>query len=139
MGLALACEFVSAGITLPSSPSPQKQQETATYHIFFLVCFSQWSLDKWSSTMQCKADQYMSVKCSILHHVTFHMLALSKHPFTCVCFSKTSFHLCPIQKNTPLLVCPNKTHSSTFQRTLEIPIHYHNLHCCQHHCIPHSL
>ena len=36
------------------------------------------------------------------------MFAIAKHPFTCVCFSKTSFHLCLLQQNILSLVCPRE-------------------------------
>ena len=32
----------------------------------------------------------------------------SSHVFSHACFSRTSFHLCPLQENTPSHVCPNK-------------------------------
>jgi hypothetical protein len=55
----------------------------------FLVCFSLWSPDKWSSTMQCKVDQCM--------------WSLSEESFiTCLshaCFSRTSSVLCLLQSN----------------------------------------
>ena len=70
---------------------------------------------KLSSTMLCKANQYMCVvreelqgganqtnaQCSsptvcgvmfiLLHHRPFQVTTVSKHPFTCVCFRKTIF------------------------------------------------
>jgi hypothetical protein len=59
----------------------------------FLVCFSLWSPDKPSSTMQCKADQYMTC------------VLLAKTPPSGVlsraCFSRTSFHLCLLLQNLP--------------------------------------
>ena len=39
MGLASACVSVSADITLPISPSPQKQQEATTHHQKVFVLF----------------------------------------------------------------------------------------------------
>jgi hypothetical protein len=63
----------------------------------FLVRFSLWSPDKCSSTTQCKVDHYMHVVSEeFFHRESFHMLALAKHPFTCVCFRKTLLqHVCP--------------------------------------------
>jgi hypothetical protein len=59
-----------------------------------------------------------------LHNVrqTNEFILLAKNqnvPLPCLCFSKTSFHFCLLQKNTPLRVCPSKTPSNTttFQRT----------------------
>ena len=56
----------------------------------------------------------------ILHHVSFHMLALAEHHFTCVCFSKMflheaalAFYLYALQENTPSCVCPRNTPSNT--------------------------
>ena len=63
MSLASACLSVSAGITLPISPSCWKWQEAAAHSQMFLVCFSLWSPNKWSSAMLCKADQGMRVVC----------------------------------------------------------------------------
>ena len=80
----------------------------------FLVHFSLQSSDKWSSTMQCKANQYLC----IINEESFHMLALVEHPLSCVCFSETflhkfalAFHLCLLQENTSSCVCPSKTPS----------------------------
>ena len=50
---------------------------------------------------QCSSPTVCGVIFMLLHQASFHMLAISKHPFTCVCFrkivfhfSKISFHLC---------------------------------------------
>ena len=59
--LPSALSFVSAHITLPISPSPRKQQEVISTPPEVSWCASLWSPDKWSSTTQCKADQYMCV------------------------------------------------------------------------------
>jgi hypothetical protein len=90
-----------------ASNQPQSLEATnKLQHTRDLVCFSLWSSDKGSSTTQYKADQYMHVVSKkILHHVTFHMLALAEHPLSCVCFSETFLpesalvslsHLCPL-------------------------------------------
>ena len=56
-------------------------------------------------------------------------MSLAKNPSSQVlshaCFSRTSFHLCLIQENTPSCVCPSKTPSNmmTFQRTLKFLPH----------------
>jgi hypothetical protein len=110
--LALAYSSVSADITLPISPSPLKQQETAAYHLTFFWCISVYGI------------QQMQINTWILlsknpHHVSFHMLALAEHPFSSVCFSQMFlhesaliFHPCPLQENTPSDVYPSKTPSS---------------------------
>ena len=90
------------------SPSPQKRQEaTRTPTEVFLVCFSLWNHDKWSSAMQCKVNQYMHV-ASKASFIT--------PPFT-VSFSKKFFHLCLLQEDMPSHVWPSKT----FQRNHKIP------------------
>ena len=67
MGLAFhmsclsAYESVSTDITLPISLSSRKWQYTAAYHQKFLVCFSLWSPNNYSSSTQCKVDQYIFV------------------------------------------------------------------------------
>ena len=63
-----------------ASAHASNQQETAVQS--FLVCFFLWSPDKWSSTIQCKADQYMCVVSKIYFIICpFHVLALAEHPF----------------------------------------------------------
>jgi hypothetical protein len=112
---ASAHESVSGVITLPIRLSPQKWQVTATWHQNFLVDSSLWSADKWSSTMQCKADQCMHVLreesfICVLSHACFR-----EHPFTCVCFSEMylhesalAFHRHPLHLNVPSHVCCSK-------------------------------
>jgi hypothetical protein len=86
---------VSADIKLPISPSPKRQQETAAHPRSFLVCFSLWNLNKCSSTMQCKADQYMPViikeffitcpfMCLLSQNILSLVSASGKHSFTFV-------------------------------------------------------
>jgi hypothetical protein len=59
-GLASARESVSDDVTRCQSAralrSGKRLQHTTRS---FLLCFSLWSPDKWSSTKQCKVDQYM--------------------------------------------------------------------------------
>jgi hypothetical protein len=38
------------------------------------------------------------------HHMSFHVFAIAKHPFTCVCFSETFFHVSPLAKR--FFTCP---------------------------------
>jgi len=97
MGRALASLSISADITLAISPSSQKQQAQKPWHTTrsFLVCFLLWSPNKWNSTTQCKADQYM--------HVTREEPFIAS-PFACL-LCRTSFYLCLSQLNIPSPVC----------------------------------
>ena len=59
-----------------------------------------------------------------LHHLSFHVLALTENTFTCVCFSymflqKSAlvFHLCPLQLNIPSRVCSRKTKTKQNKKT----------------------
>jgi hypothetical protein len=122
--LASACAPVSAHIILPISPSLQHTTRC------FLMCFSLWSLDKCSSTTQCKVDQL----CVLLAKTLSPCILLH------VCFSRTSSLLCLLQPNIPLRVCPSLSSVSTsakssfmclpqqniiqmtFQRSLKIPL-----------------
>ena len=61
MCLSLAQASVSADITLPISPNPQKRQETAAHHQKFFGAFLSMESCQCISTMQCKVDQYMCV------------------------------------------------------------------------------
>ena len=57
-------------------------------------------------------------------------MLLAKNPSSRVlsraCFSKTSFHLCSLQKNTPSCVCHSKTPCSTseFPKSLKFPLQW---------------
>lgn len=74
------------------------------FFFFFLVHFSLWSPDKWSSTMQYKVDQHMCV-FSNKSFITF--ITILSH----ACFSRTSFHLCLFQWNIFFHVfAPTKQH-----------------------------
>jgi hypothetical protein len=44
---------------------------------------------------------------------SFHLCPLQQNVPSCVCFSKRSFHLYLLQKNTPSHICPSKTPSNT--------------------------
>jgi hypothetical protein len=68
-------------------------------------CMRVFSEEQQGRANQTKAPGSFPTICGIifllLHQESFHMSAISKHPFTCVrkslscvCFSKTSFHLC---------------------------------------------
>ena len=62
-------------------------------------CVSLYGLPrKWSSTMQCKANQY---NCVISEE------SFITCPFT-ACFSRTSFYLCLLHRNVPSCVCFRK-------------------------------
>ena len=80
-------------------------------------------------------DQYLR---RILHHVSFHVLALAEHSFTCVSFSEMflhdsalAFHLCALQEDTPSCVCPRKRPSNTadFPKNLQVPTSKVNFKC----------
>ena len=105
---------------------------------------------KWSSAMQRKANQrnirrtntcVSSVKAmlqlplsvgsyllSSKHHVSLHVSAIAKYPFTCVCFSKTFFHLCAPAKH--LWTQP------TFQRNQKFPLPIPSSGVCRHKTRP---
>jgi hypothetical protein len=121
MGLASAHEFVLAKLHVSLYQLTALRQLTRVHELArsrqktsrsFLVCFFLWSPDKWSS-----ANQYIPL------YMSFHLLALAKHPFISASFSKmfphlfafnkTSFHLCPTQENISSRVCPSKTPSDT--------------------------
>jgi hypothetical protein len=51
----------------------------------------------------------------MLHHVSFHMLVLADHPFSCVCFSEMFLHVFALAKHHPT--------QHTFQRTLKFTLH----------------
>jgi hypothetical protein len=57
---------------------------------------------KWSSTTKWKVDQHMNV-----------ISEESSLVLSCTCFSKTSFHLCLLQENTPSCICLSKTPCDT--------------------------
>lgn len=92
--LAKLHESISANITLPVDPSPQKLQEAAAYYQkVFLVYFDFWSPDKWRSTTQFKADQYLCVvneesvtmcpfTCLLQQKILSRVSASVKHSFT---------------------------------------------------------
>jgi hypothetical protein len=91
----------------------------------FLCGFSLWSPDKYNSTMHCRADQ------RILHHVSFHVLALGEHSLSCVCFIQMflhefalAFHTCAHFNETLLNVfAPAKHHLTNFPKILKFPFH----------------
>ena len=107
----------------PISPSLQKQQQTAAHHQKFFRGFSLWCPSKCSSTAQCKAEQCMravSKDSIMLHHSSFHVLALAEHPLSCVCFSTMflhesalAFHTCVHFWKTPLHVFDPAKHRPT--------------------------
>ena len=88
----------------------------------FLLRVSLWCYHKQSSATQPKVNQYMHAVneefhreakqtkapgltfCGVififLHHISFHVFAIAKHPFTCVCFRKTFFHVSALAKHS---------------------------------------
>ena len=116
--LASARASVSTAIILPIGSSLQKWQKASGTPP--LMCLSLWSLYKQWPINNGKAYQYQpasSIVCwvllNIIHPASFHMLALAKHPSTCVHFKKMLVHVC----------APAKHHLTqlTFQRTLNFP------------------
>jgi hypothetical protein len=105
---------VSADITLPISPSMQKQQEAAAHHQKFFDAFL--SMESWQVELNYKmqGEPYACCWQRILKHVSFHVLGLEEHPFTCVHFRKTLLHVFVLAKHHPTQL--------TFQRTLKFPI-----------------
>ena len=97
--LASAQSPVSAGITLPISPSPWKHQEAAAHHQKFFGAFL--SMASWQNTAQ-------------LHNVklTSTCMLLSKNPSSGIrtCFSRTSSLLCQLQQNVSSGVCLSLSH-----------------------------
>ena len=86
----------------------------------FLMHCSLWGPGKCSSTMQCKADQYMCVVSRNPSSSVLSCACFSRNPFSCVCSSSSFFpefplvffSLCPLQGNLPSQVCPRKTQSN---------------------------
>jgi hypothetical protein len=92
----------------------------------FLVCFSLWSCNKWSS--QCMEGEPIHA-CPwqrIVHHTSFHVLALAKHPFTCICFSKTFLHESALEKHPITCVHFREKflHMSTLAKHSYICVHF---------------
>ena len=105
MCLASACESISAGITLPICLSPQKWQKSLSqYQMGFGAFLSM-------ESGQMELNYAMCHYQRILHHMSFHILVLAEHHFTCVCFSETFLHVSALAKHHPTQL--------TFQRTLK--------------------
>jgi hypothetical protein len=75
------------------SESEEVARSHSTPPEVFLVCFFLWSPDKWSSTMQCKADQYMRIvskesfitclfMCLLYQNIFSSVSASAKYSFT---------------------------------------------------------
>ena len=117
--LASARASVSTAIILPIGSSLQKWQKASGTPP--LMCLSLWSPYKQWPINNGKAYQYQpasSIVCwvllNIIHPASFHMLALAKHPSTCVHFKKMLVHVC----------APAKHHLTqlTFQRNQKFPL-----------------
>jgi hypothetical protein len=97
----------------PESEEAAKQGSTPAEAFFSL-----WSPDKWSSTMQCKADQYMYV-ISEESFITC--------PFTSLLWQSILSPVSASGKQTcvPSCVYPSKApvNQLTFQRALKFPLH----------------
>jgi hypothetical protein len=61
-------------------------------------------------------------KESIMHRASFHVLALAKHPFTCVCFRKTLLYLFAPAKHHLTQLAFLKGHVSTSCHTIIPPV-----------------
>jgi len=93
MGLASARASLSQLTSLCQSAQVHgsgKKLQHATRR--FLVPFSLWSPYKCNSAVQHKTDQYVCV-VRVLHYLSFCVLVLAEHPFTCVCFRETFLHV----------------------------------------------
>jgi hypothetical protein len=96
----------------------------------FLTHFSVWSPDKYSSTIQCKADQYMCVVSNESFIMSFHVLALAEHPFTCICFREMFLHKSIWAFHTCVhfdVFAPAKHHPTDFPKNpyLSTSLHQH--------------
>ena len=118
--LASARASVSTAIILPIGSSLQKWQKASGTPP--LMCLSLWSLYKQWPINNGKAYQYQpasSIVCwvllNIIHPASFHMLALAKHPSTCVHFRKTFLHVSAPAKH-------HTTPQLTFQRNHNFPL-----------------
>jgi hypothetical protein len=99
------CVYLSWHSSANLPESKEAARNCSTPPKISLVCFSLWSLNKCSSPMQCKVDQYMRV----VYQESF---------TTCLshaCFSRTPFHLCLPQCNIPSQVCLSLSYLCLFQ------------------------
>jgi hypothetical protein len=128
MGLAFPLSCLSMSICLSwchSANQPESKETVRSCSILPEVfwCVSLYlSPCKWSSTIQCKADQYMHVVskeffitcpflCLLYQNILSPVSALAKHPFTFVHFRKTLLH-----------VFASAKYHLTFQITLKFPL-----------------
>ena len=112
--LASAHESISADITLPISLSLTKQQEATAHHQKFFRYISLYGIPTNGAQLQNvrRINACMPlVKKNPLSHVLSH-----------ACFSRTFFHLCPLQEHTP---SPTKQHLTLFKEPLSF--HFRNL------------
>jgi hypothetical protein len=100
MGLYQLTPLLQLAQVQRSSRKPPEHQPKLFFFFFFFfwVHFSPWSHNN-------RAQLHIV-------RLTNTCVSLVKNP-SHVCFSKTSFHLCPLQENVPSCVCPNKTPSDT--------------------------
>lgn len=115
---------------LPTSSSLPPSSVSFSFSLAFCppntcswVSCSQWlHYHKLSSTILCKAnykvDQTKAQRSSptvfeiiftLLHQACFHVFAIQKHPFMCVCFRKTVFHILATERH-PFTCTPAKQH-----------------------------
>lgn len=105
--MCLVCKSVTADITLPIGRVLGSCKKLPAHHQKVFGVFL------WSSTTHVRQTNTSVSLTKNLSHVLSH-----------TCFSKTSFHLCPLQRNVPSRVCFSKTPSNTTDlTTLKFPLH----------------
>ena len=65
-------------------------------------------VEKNQTNAQCSSPTTCGVVFILLHHGSFHVFAVAKHPLTCVCSVKTFFHMSASAKH-PFTCVPSKT------------------------------
>jgi len=109
-------------VRLTSQPKFTEAARSRVNLMSSLVSFSLWSHHKQSPATPCKANKHMqpAVKSSeeeqskpvrdLPRPVASYLYSFYT-PFvlSCVCYSKTSFHLCPLQQNILSPLCPSET------------------------------
>jgi hypothetical protein len=105
------CESVSADITLPTGPSPQKWQEAEAPEVFWSISLygvltnaSQLRNVRWTNSCLSLTKNPPS---HVISHACFSrtssllcLLSFSRNVPSRVCLLETSFHLCQLQDNS---------------------------------------
>jgi hypothetical protein len=112
--------------SLPTSPSLLKQQETAVHYQKIFGCISLYGVT--INAAQLHNVRHIDTCMSLANNPLSHVLScacFSRISLSCICFSKTflhesalAFHLCPLQINVSLCVCPSKTQSNSLSKEL---------------------